>query len=443
MLREAIIYVPTSTPEAMSVAVKKVAGVPLIVRGIMTLASQGFESITLLIPQSHQPSIERFLKRYREKRVPKIHYSQYGEPYCVTTDNINDLTSNSNGDVLLINSNILFDPKMVAKISARKDFQDEVVGIKSPIKPQPILRINRKSFEKLLEFVTQKPRGIESCIEYLTKEMTSFVRISEDLQPFLITGNSDVLEAQNYLTEKIRLATSGPIAKYINKKISLPVSLVLSKLWISPHAITVVNIVIGVFSGVFIADGSHYWMILFGAFLYQLASITDGCDGEVAKLTFRASKFGQYLDSISDNLTLGSMMTGLIAGYWRQTHSPIAFYLGGMMVISAFAIFFFMIRFLKCHTNSASLVTYDKEFIERLSKKYNPILLRVVHYSKFLLKKDMMSFIIFVLAVFGLLYYWLYVCAFGGAASALMICYLDHSERVAPSRQTDERTLST
>ena len=38
MKDNAIIYVPSDTPEAMAMAPRKVAAVPLIVRGIMTLA---------------------------------------------------------------------------------------------------------------------------------------------------------------------------------------------------------------------------------------------------------------------------------------------------------------------------------------------------------------------------------------------------------------------
>jgi len=48
----------------------------------------------------------------------------------------------------------------------------------------------------------------------------------------------------------------------------------------------------------------NYIYVVLGGFLFQLASILDGVDGEVAKFTFKVSKIGGWLDTIGDNSTL-------------------------------------------------------------------------------------------------------------------------------------------
>ena len=207
----------------------------------------------------------------------------------------------------------------------------------------------------------------------------------------------------------------------------------MAKLWISPHAITAVNIIIGLFSGVLIADGHRYGVILLGAVLFQIASIVDGCDGEVAKLTFRSSKFGQFIDSLSDNLSLGSFMAGLIAGYWRQTHSSTAFIVGAVMILGASITLFWMIRYLKKNTASASLVTFDREYLQKLA--HQPAwLLTFIRYGKYTLKKDVFSFMFLCSAAVGVLYWWLFITAFGTTVSAAILTYLNLKGQLARAK---------
>lgn len=425
MKSEALLYIPSDTPEAMVTATMKVAGVPIIVRGLMTLFTCGVENITLLIASTQREKIEQFLEHYRKRRLPNINILTYDEPYCVSPQVARALCQNADHHILLINANLLFDKEMIDTVGSYSVRGQEVLVCRRGIHEIPIIKLTRPFLESLISFTDEKPRSIESCIRFLTEEST----VREIQKPagsnvFLVHRPQERIVAEKFLAESIRLSTNGPVAKYINKRISLPVSLILSRLWISPHAITAFNIVIGLFSGVFVADGHRYGVILFGAVLFQTASIIDGCDGEVAKLTFRCSKFGQYIDSVSDNLSLGSFMTGLIAGYWRHTHSPVAFIIGAIMISTTFITFFWMIKYLKQNTNSASLVTFDKQYLQKLSSQ--PRWLTIfIKYGKYTLKKDVFSFLFLIFAVFGVLYWWLFIAAFGTTLAALTLSYLN------------------
>lgn len=431
MKSEALLYVPSDTPEAMVVATMKVAGVPLIVRGLMTLAGAGIESVTLLVAETQREKIERFLERYDQRVLPEINIIPYDEPYRVSPRVAQTLAAGANHDVFLINANLIFDTDVVNTLRSFSVRGREMLSCQEGAHGVPIMKITRSQLSELVDFTATEPRSIESCIKYLKE--------SSDIRPiekpstsntFLVRRPRERLVAEKFLAESIRLSTSGPIARYLNKRISLPISLFLSKLWISPNTITVVNIVIGLFSGVFAADGHRYDVILLGAALFQAASIVDGCDGEVAKLTFRTSKFGQYIDSISDNLSLGSFFTGLIAGYWRSTHSHVAFVTGAVLLASTAVTFFWMVRYLKRNTDSASLVTYDKEYLQKLSNLPG-WLASFIKYGKYTLKKDMFSFLFFVFALFGVLYWWLFIAAFGTMVAATTLTYLNLRAAVA------------
>lgn len=425
IVTEAILYVPSDTPEAMTMATRRVAGVPVIVRGVMTLRQSGLERITLLIAESQRERIERFLTRYPAKQLPEIDYVCYDEPYRVSPDTICTVAKALGDRLLIINANLLFESELVRAMQAKRVEIGELVMAREGMLPLPVFGVRRRDFLKLESFTAERPRSVESCLKYLFENLKQIeVQKPATVNTFLVRRMRDRAVAEKHLTESIRHSTSGPVAKFINKRFSLPASLLLAKLWVSPNTITACNIVIGVFSGVFVADGHRYDAILFGAILFQIASIVDGCDGEVAKLTFRASKFGQYIDSVSDNLSLASFMVGLIAGYWRHTHSFLAFTIGAIMVAGTCVTFFWMIRFLKQNTESASLVTFDKEYLQKLSSQPR-WLMTLIKYGKFTLKKDVFSFMFLLFAIAGVLYWWLFIAAFGTTVSALILTYLN------------------
>ena len=67
----------------------------------------------------------------------------------------------------------------------------------------------------------------------------------------------------------------------------------------------------------FLAQPSQVWQVL-GSLLFLLSTIMDGCDGEIARLTFQESAFGAKLDLITDNVVhlvlFPSIALGCIVG---------------------------------------------------------------------------------------------------------------------------------
>ncbi len=421
----AIIYVPSDTPEAMALAPRKVAGVPLIVRGIMTLAEAGIESCTLLIAAPQRERIEKFLNRYREERIPLIDMVTYDEPYRVSPAMIDAIAGKLKQRVLLINANLLFDKHLVQTIYEHDPNDDRLFICREGVHPLPIMEVTRESWRSLASFTLEAPRSIESCINHLLAAFPHReVQKPANVSTFLLKRREDIPVAEKFLSESVRLATNGPIARILNKRLSLPFSMVLSKLWVSPHAVTSFNIIIGLLSGVFLA-GKGYISLLIGASLFQLASVADGIDGEIAKLTFRTSKFGQYIDTVSDNLALASALIGLTIGSYRTLQSNAVFVAGAIALIGIGIIVTMMISFLKRNTDSASLVAFDKEYLQRRSSSDHPIIMTFLRYSKHFAKKDIFSFLIFAFAVAGLVQYWLFAIALGAFLGSTALIYLN------------------
>jgi 1L-myo-inositol 1-phosphate cytidylyltransferase / CDP-L-myo-inositol myo-inositolphosphotransferase len=103
----------------------------------------------------------------------------------------------------------------------------------------------------------------------------------------------------------------GFVSRFLNRPISSRISRLLVRFPIHPSAFTASIFVLPLVAAVFFVRGD-YVSILIGAAIFQLFSILDGCDGEIARAKNLESKFGERLDNVCD--FLGSLIYVLALG---------------------------------------------------------------------------------------------------------------------------------
>src|SRR5437763_5071049 len=103
----------------------------------------------------------------------------------------------------------------------------------------------------------------------------------------------------------------GFVSRFLNRPISSRITRLLVRFPIHPSAFTMSIFVLPVTAGVFLLRGD-YLSILVAAALFQVFSILDGCDGEIARVKNLESKFGERLDNLCD--FLGSLIYVLALG---------------------------------------------------------------------------------------------------------------------------------
>lgn len=103
----------------------------------------------------------------------------------------------------------------------------------------------------------------------------------------------------------------GFVSRFLNRPISSRITRILVKFPIHPSAFTASIFVLPIIAAVFLVRGD-YLSVLLGAAIYQLFSILDGCDGEIARARNLESKFGERLDNICD--FFGSLIFVLALG---------------------------------------------------------------------------------------------------------------------------------
>ncbi|WP_447970814.1 CDP-alcohol phosphatidyltransferase family protein [Nitrospira sp. M1] len=113
--------------------------------------------------------------------------------------------------------------------------------------------------------------------------------------------------------QSLKGGMDGIIDQYVNRKLSGIFTHAFLKFGVSPNMITMVSMVVGLIAAGFFALGSYQFGIV-GALLFQLSVIIDCCDGEVARLTFSESRFGQELDIWADNVVHMAIFAGIASG---------------------------------------------------------------------------------------------------------------------------------
>lgn len=107
--------------------------------------------------------------------------------------------------------------------------------------------------------------------------------------------------AEEELWQSCRKDIDGVISRHLNRYISLAMSRRLVNLPLKPNHITVFCIFLGLMSGYFALSGD-YLGIAIGALFLKANSVIDGVDGELARVKWEFSKWGELLDSAGDNV---------------------------------------------------------------------------------------------------------------------------------------------
>lgn len=403
MHSQAVFYIPTGRSEDLHLAFRRVAGVPLYLRGILTLAETGLQDFTLIAPTHYRRQIQKGWQKIL-RRFPRLTL------HCIWLDghrwephHYDELERTTAPHFLWMGTNTLF-TKAWAQECVLPLLAKRKAYVSSPQYPMS-WAILRAHDLKALQEVT--PQVHENALDHavpiiISKGFTAKVYSAGKTQCFPLYHRADVSRGEKFLAEYVRSTCGSWVARTINKRISLPISLILTHLHVRPNSITVFNMLLGLGSGIG-TGGMTNTSLLIGAIMFQSASVIDGCDGEVAKLTFRTSKFGQYIDTLADNSALFSFFIGLVIHQYRVYGITSAVGWGAPLLVGLVALLGIMIHYLAHHSDSASLVAFEKQFIDTMSPKEHPYLVWFAQHAKYLIKKDFFSMFFLVLAIFNIL----------------------------------------
>ncbi len=141
-----------------------------------------------------------------------------------------------------------------------------------------------------------------------------------------VDSPADLRRAEDHLLASLVKDTEGFMSRHVERKLSLAVSRRLAATTVTPNAMTLLSVAIGLFGATFFLDATAASQTT-GALLFLLHSILDGCDGEIARLKFQESRWGGLLDFWGDNVVHVAVFSAIAAGWSRAVGAawPLAF----------------------------------------------------------------------------------------------------------------------
>jgi phosphatidylglycerophosphate synthase len=198
--------------------------------------------------------------------------------------------------------------------------------------------------------------------------------------------------AKKMLLAGLTKPQDGPASKLLNRPVSTRVTALLVPFGVTPTMMTVVVALFGIAGGLFAASASALLQIL-GATLYQLHSILDGCDGEIARLTRNFSKHGALLDSVVDDVSNMLFFVGLSIGVHRALGVDWPLYCAAVTGLGYLAVTLIQFKSVLAATGKGFKATFWD------TSRPRPLWYRVLHAS---LRRDVFIWICLGLVIVGL-----------------------------------------
>ena len=141
--------------------------------------------------------------------------------------------------------------------------------------------------------------------------------------------------AEKKLLDTLKKTSDGPVSRYLNRPISTRITRHLLRTDITPNHVSFFSFILAML-GAFLFFSWGYINLVIGAILAQVASIIDGCDGEIARLKFQVTEFGGWFDAVLDRYADAFLLFGLTYyAYFTNMNFSVLF-IGFLAIIGTF-----------------------------------------------------------------------------------------------------------
>ncbi|MCF8246709.1 MAG: CDP-alcohol phosphatidyltransferase family protein [Saprospiraceae bacterium] len=297
--------------------------------------------------------------------------------------------------VLVLTEPLVIDPKFVQQLLEKSSQSDSILIGKSgeivwyPTKAmKAVVKERWPNFDQMTALTHQHVLATEKV----------------DFQGLVCSTVRSAIEKNAVEKELIRSLTKptdGWVSRNLNRPISTLFSRVLAHTSITPNQFTIVTGLIGLSTAWFLAKGaeggtSGYWNYLIGGALFHFTSVLDGVDGELARLKFKSSPFGQWLDTVVDNTSYLAALGGIITGLYLHGAPQYVIYAGILSVVFAVSalgsLYFYLLRF-----KSGGTLLNVKYGFQDGNSTFDKIFQVAAAFGK----RDLFALIFFILGIFG------------------------------------------
>jgi phosphatidylglycerophosphate synthase len=270
------------------VLMQKVAGVPLLVRVIGTAKRAAVDSVLVIWPEDMNSAIldtcaeSSLLKGVQ---IDKLVYRNAFDP--ANADDWAAIAARLEDQFLWLPWNCVTHKRALTGLSP--------ASIRPSTWQFPVLLEKGSKFHEADFHISSGPRVINGVP---------------------VTSRATVGIAERFLVAKSGKPLDGIYSSF-NRRLCRPFVRLLTHTRVTPNALTFSGLLFAILGGLMFARGS-YLNYVGGALLFFGSGLFDEMDGMVARIKFRESAFGTWLEGFVDNATYLVVFAGITAGLHRQ-----------------------------------------------------------------------------------------------------------------------------
>lgn len=215
---------------------------------------------------------------------------------------------------------------------------------------------------------------------------------------FIVNSAATARAVERELVRRSGKETDGIFSTF-NRRLCRPLVRWLSKTPITPNAITFAGLGVSLLSGYWYAQG-YYAAYVLGGVLYFVSVLFDEMDGMLARLTFRESAFGCWLETFVDYASYVVLFVAMTIGLYRQS-GMLWLALGGLLLLGTWISFFVVSYQRKLATEPERPNEYLKRFHQTLEADAGNPLSRFGRLTEFVIRKAPLSHFIPIFTLLG------------------------------------------
>ena len=436
----------------------RVGGLRLIERAVLTLREAGVENFRIVVGAYREQVVEEVRKspRLKDLNIELVVSEQYELGNGVS---FGDGAAGFDGPFLLTMSDHIFSPETVNNFVEKATEQPHLPALACDGDLKGVFDMDDAtkvaSCEGFIHHIGKEisdydlvdtglfyfPEGYGKKVSVKAKEGAHSV--SNIIQHFIdgegvralalenalwqdVDDPSMKREAERRLMKMLIRPEDGWVSRHINRFFSTRITFTLAKYGIHPNAATTVVFLLTLLGAWFAASGA-YTSIVIGALIFQIASILDGCDGELARLTFRTSRFGSWYERFSGDLRYVIFFEALGISAWKATGSEV--YLFAVFVLAALALYMLaqMSSYAWSHRHDGQALTVPLQQKNHIKPGFFD---SFFHFWREINKQDVIAFVTFLFCIVWLYQAMFWLALLGTTATAIMISKSVHASKL-------------
>jgi phosphatidylglycerophosphate synthase len=238
-----------------------------------------------------------------------------------------------------------------------------------------------------------------------------------------VTSQETISQAERFL-----VANSGKVLDGIhtsfNRRLCRPFVRLLSHTSITPNGVTFGGVVISVLSAIAFARGGYLYSVL-GAALFYIAGLFDEMDGMLARIKFAESPRGTWLEGFADGLSYVLLFGGITIDLSHQYGRPAN--VMGILLLVGTVLALVVTSLQRRHATAADRPNeYLGRMYQLLDKDSGNWISRVVRQLQAFIRRGILVHYVLIFTVIGALPLIFFLATLGAHLTWILTLYFNH-----------------